>query len=46
MSVVKSHPLEGDTYEIWMDRIKGFAHIPCADTAASTTLLNLLLKVD
>jgi hypothetical protein len=46
MSVVEPHPLEGDTYKVRMDRIKSFAHIPCADTATTSTLLNLLLKVN
>jgi hypothetical protein len=45
LSVVQSHPLEGNAHKIRMDRIKSFAHIPCANTAAASALLNLFLKV-
>jgi hypothetical protein len=45
LSVVQSHPLEGNAHKIRMDRIKSFAHIPSADTAAASALLHLFLEV-
>ena len=46
LSVIQPHPLESNTHKIRMDRIKSFAHIPCANTAAASALLNLFLKVN
>ena len=44
--VVHSHSLKGDANKVRVNRIERFFHVPGADAAASTSLLNFFLQVD
>jgi hypothetical protein len=41
--VIEAHPLEGDTDKVWVDRVEGFPHVPGADAASASTLLDFFL---
>ena len=43
---VQSYSLERDANKVWVNSVKGFSHVPCADAASAAALLNFFLKVD
>jgi hypothetical protein len=44
--VIKAHPLKGDTDKIWVNRVEGFPHVPGADAAPASPLLDFFLEID
>jgi len=46
MLVIESHPLEGDTDKVRVNRVEGFLHVPGADAAPTSTLLDFFLQIN
>jgi hypothetical protein len=46
LCVVQSHTLERDANKVWVNRVEGFSHVPCADAASAAALLNFFLQVN
>ena len=46
LRVVEVHSLKGDANEVWVYCVERFSHVPGANTAAPSALLDFFLEVD